>query len=85
MKDGDGNLGGGVIHAPGCWLGKLVEVGVHLDVVLFINRQGNRHLFEPAVGQGVHARAADRDRGEVPGAARSWIQRKSATTRTRNE
>ena len=60
-EDRDGDLGRGVVHPPDADAG-LVEVGVHLDVVLLVDGERDGDLFEPAVGQGVDAGAADGDR-----------------------
>ena len=79
-EHGDGDLGGGVVHAPDAGAG-LGQVGIHLDEVALAEGQRDGDLLEPAMRQGIHAGPAQGDRGQFWSGS-SWIHRKSATTRT---
>ena len=62
-KDGDGDLCGRVIHAPDADSG-LIQIRVHLEIVAVVDGKRDGDLFKPTLGQGVHAGASHRDRGQ---------------------
>jgi hypothetical protein len=76
----DGDLGGAVVHAPDAGPG-LGQVGVYLDEVALADGQRDGDLSEPAMCQGVAPGPPSEIVGQ-PWRSSSWIQRKSATTRT---